>query len=345
MSRQSAAAERRRKRYTVSAWLGAAALLLLWLSLVSGTDGVRVSETAALLRPWSGTEGLIFGQIRLPRALGAFAAGAALGLSGALMQGALRNPLASPYTLGIAHAAGFGASFAIVVLQAYGAQTAFGAQLTVAGLAFVASMACSVLIVWLGRYADMRPGSLILLGVALGSLFGASTMFLQYFATDTDAAATLFWTFGDMGKADWTNVAVTLGVTAAVLYRFWRGHWQLDALGFGDESAKSLGVAVEGVRLETMLLGALLASTAVAYFGIIGFVGLVAPHLVRLVAGGAHAALLPISALAGGVLLMGADLAARLVLLPAILPVGILTAFLGVPLFIYLLVTRGRRWD
>lgn len=340
----SARAQRRRKRQRAYAFLIVLTVTLLWLSLVTGAQGIRPDETSLLLAPWEGTQGMIFSQIRLPRALAAFLAGAALGLSGTLMQGSLRNPLASPYTLGISQAAGFGAAFAIIVLHAYNAESLLPPALGVAFCAFATSLLCSLLIIWLGRFVQMRPGTLILLGVALGSLFNALTMFLQYFADDLDVAATLFWTFGDMGKADWNNIAVTAALLIPVLIVFWRRHWYLDALGLGDESAKSLGVPVERFRLTAMLLGSLLAAVAVAFFGIIGFVGLVAPHMIRLALGETHATLLPLSALGGGCLLMAADLAARLILLPVVIPVGILTAFLGVPLFVYLLIRQANQW-
>ncbi len=315
----------------------AAAVTLVGLMMVLGYGTLFYGIS------WPGSEStqLIVLQIRLPRLLAALLGGAALGLSGALMQGALRNPLASPFTLGVSQAAAFGASFAIVVLHAYESDTGL---YSVTLCAFISALAGMGAIMMLGRAMAFRPEVLVLGGVAIGALFGAATMLLQYFASDLDAAATLFWTFGDLGKAMYASLGMLAAALAIASGILWRWHWQLDALLLGDEHAHSLGVAAKRLRLWLLVIATLLGSLAVAYFGVIGFIGLVAPHMARLLFGAAHAALLPLSALGGALLLLASDTAAQHLLEHSVLPVGILSAFLGAPLFLYLLFRQGRSW-
>jgi len=285
--------------------------------------------------------------IRLPRIAAALLAGSCLGLAGAAMQSVLRNPLASPFTLGVSQGAAFGAAFAIIVLGA--------GRLFVTGnepflmrsphvivcSAFLGSLVTVAALLVLSACRDLSPAALILAGVALSSFFSAATMLLQYFASDIQVAAAVFWTFGDLGKARWRE----LGLMAAALapaagYLVWR-RWHFNALLWGDDTAKSLGVGVYRLRLLSLVLAALVASVTTAFLGIIGFVGLIAPHIMRMIVGQDHRFLLPCSMLAGGLLLLVSDALARTVIAPIVLPVGILTSFAGVPLFLYLLLRRG----
>jgi len=309
--------------------------VLLWMSLISGANGINTSDTFKLFG-MDEQFNMIVHAIRLPRALGAFIVGMLLGLSGVVMQGVLRNPLASPFTLGISQAAGFGASLAIIVFDT--SHSTHHSWFSVPLFAFMTSLLCSLLIIWIGKKVGMNPTALILAGVGLGSLFHSGTMFLQYFTTEINAAATLFWTFGDLSKASYPILLILGAIFMVSLGVLWSSHWKFDALGFGDESAFNKGVNVKRFRIVMLLFSALCAAIAVAFFGIIGFIGLVAPHMVRLILGNSHSALIPLSALSGGVLLLGADLAARLMLYPSILPVGILTSFIGAPMLLYLLI-------
>lgn len=315
--------------------------MLFFLSLSSGNNGISPLELTRLFEKGDSFS-LIFFDIRLPRALSAFFVGAALGLSGALMQGVLKNPLASPFTLGISQASAFGASFAIIVLQAYSIPSEFTAGFITAFWAFASSILTALVIIMLGKKANMGPESLILFGVALGAFFSALTMFLQYFADDTDAAATLFWTFGDLSKGGfdivWTIAAVLLIVTV-IYFRFF---WKLDALMLGSDHARSLGVDTGKFTFWVMLAASLLSALSVAFFGIIGFVGLIAPHIVRLAAGSSHKYLIPLSILSGGGLLLFADIVSRTLMHPIVIPVGIFTSMLGAPLFLYFLYNKKR---
>lgn len=291
---------------------------------------------------------LIIWNIRLPQALAALAAGAGLAVSGAVMQAILRNPLGSPFTLGISHAAAFGAAFSVMILDFgtmtssnVGAVTIDSPYLT-AVIAFGFSLLATFAIIAISRLRMATPEIMVLTGVALGSLFTAGTMFLQYFADDMQLAAMVFWTFGDVARASWAELSIICVVTGAAYLWFTMNRWNLNAIEAGDETAKGLGVKVERVRIIGMLISSLVTAVIVTFLGIIGFVGLVCPHMVRRMIGDDYRFLLPGSCIIGGALLLAADTAARLMLAPNVLPVSILTAFLGAPIFIWLII-RGNR--
>jgi iron complex transport system permease protein len=292
---------------------------------------------------------IIIWNIRLPQALTAIVAGIGLAVSGVAMQSILRNPLGSPYTLGISNAAAFGAAFSVIVLGA-GTMHSTGADAVIINnpyittiVAFVFSLLATGVILAISRIRGTSPEVMVLAGVALGSLFTAGTMFLQYFADDVQLAAVVFWTFGDVGRADWSELILISLVTAFATLYFYFNRWNYNAIDAGDETAKGLGVKVEQVRLVGMLIASLVTAIIIAFLGVIGFVGLVCPHMVRRLIGDDHRFLIPASCIAGAVLLLASDTAARLLLAPYILPVAILTAFMGAPVFIYLLLRGYRR--
>jgi iron complex transport system permease protein len=292
---------------------------------------------------------IIIRNIRLPHALAAMVAGAGLAAAGAAMQSILRNPLGSPFTLGISQAGAFGAAFAVMLMGTgtmhstqVGAVSIANPYLTTAS-AFLACMTASLVIVAIARIRGASPEVMVLSGVALGSLFTAATMFLQYFANDVQLAAMVFWTFGDVGRAGWNEVTFMAVVVCASVLFFFSNRWNYNAIDAGDETARGLGVRVELVRMTGMLVASLVTAVIVSFLGIIGFVGLVCPHIVRRIIGDDHRFLLPASVLTGACLLLAADTAARLLLAPRVLPVSILTAFLGAPAFLYLLIRRRRR--
>ena len=317
-------------------------MLFLWLSLISGAHGISFSDTPKLFFDTSKFSTIVQ-NIRLPRALAACIVGALLGLSGVLMQGVLQNPLASPFTLGVSQAAALGATSAIILIDASSlASLQLLGSFTIPLFAFSASMVCSLIIVWLGKHVAMSPTALILAGVGLGSLFHSATMFMQYFTTEINAAATLFWTFGELSRATY-NTLIILSIVALISSIYaWRLHWKLDALSFGDDSAKNKGIDTKSLRVSMLIVASLCAALAVSFFGIIGFIGLVAPHIVRLVIGSSHSFLIPLSMLCGATLLLAADYFARVALYPSTLPVGILTSFIGVPMLLYLLIKKER---
>jgi len=276
--------------------------------------------------------------------LAALLAGACLGMAGAAMQNVLRNPLASPFTLGISQGAVFGAVFAIIVLGAGTAaladteRSAGTSPYVIVACAFAGSLVTVAALVLLSSLRDLSPAALILAGVAMSAFFGSATMLLQYFATDIEIASAVFWTFGDLKKAQWTELAViAVALLPPTFYFLWKG-WHFNAMIWGDDTARSLGVNVYSLRLTALVLAAFAASVTTAFMGIIGFVGLIAPHVVKMIVGQDHRFLFPYSALTAGLILLVSDLLARTVMAPVVLPVGILTSFAGGPVFLYLLM-------
>lgn len=291
---------------------------------------------------------IIVWNIRLPQALSAIVAGAGLAVAGAAMQSILRNPLASPFTLGISQAAAFGAAFAVMILGT-GARRGMNASelalidpTTTALSAFVFSLGAAAVVIGIARWRGAAPEIMVLSGVALGALFSAGTAFLQFFADDVQLAATVFWTYGDTARADWQKLGLLSLITGLVCAHALTQAWTYNALDVGDETARGLGVRVDAVRIVGMILASLVTAVSISFLGIIGFVGLVAPHMMRRLVGADHRFLMPGVIAAGGLLLLLADTVARLILSPLVLPVSVLTAFLGAPVFLYLLL-RGRR--
>lgn len=284
--------------------------------------------------------------IRLPRIIAALVAGACLAIAGTAMQNVLKNPLASPFTLGISQGAAFGAAFAIIFLGAGNIFVAgsglmsIRASFLIVSCAFLGSMVTVIVLVGLATLREMSPAAIILAGVALGSFFGAATMLLQYFASDIQVASSIFWTFGDIGKAQWNHILIMSVMLSIAGILFAARGWHFNAILWGDDSAKSMGVNVTALRLVSLVMASLLTALVTAFLGIIGFVGLIAPHMMRMLIGQDHRYLFPCTALFGALLLLAADLLARTVMAPVILPVGILTSFAGVPMFLYLLIKR-----
>ncbi|WP_246798154.1 FecCD family ABC transporter permease [Alkalibacter rhizosphaerae] len=308
-----------------------------------GSAGLSVQQ---VLRTITGlgddqTKMILF-NIRMPRVFTALVAGVGLAVVGCVMQALLKNPLASASTLGIAQGAAFGASFAIIVLGAGMQNQTLDAitisnPYTVSLCAFLSAMISTVMILGLSQFRKVTPESMILSGVALSTMFAGATTLLQYFAADVKVAAVVFWTFGDLGRTGWREILVMgVVVTAATIFFLWN-RWNLNALQHGEETAKGLGVHVKKLRMTGMFVSSMTAATIVSYIGIINFIGLIAPHLIRRFVGNDYRYLLPASAMTGALLLLASDVIARMVVAPIILPIGAITSFLGAPLFLYLL--------
>ena len=288
-------------------------------------------------------------RIRLPRIVAAIGAGLGLAVAGAAIQSVLRNPLGSPYTLGISQAAAFGAAFAIVVLGS-GTTANSGTVISVtnpyltATAAFTGSLLSTGVILGVAKLKRATPETMVLTGIALAALFTAGTTSLEFFATNTELATIVFWKFGDVSGTTWEVNAIVWTVSIAGAVYFVRNAWAYNVLDAGDETASSLGVDVDRTRMVGMLVASLVTAVVVSVFGIIGFVGLVVPHIVRRVIGGDERFLLPASCVAGGTLLLVADTVARTVVAPVVLPVGVVTSFVGVPLFVYLIIKGRSYW-
>ncbi len=276
--------------------------------------------------------------LRLPIALMAVLVGAALGVSGAVMQTVLNNPLASSYTLGISAGAGFGAALAILV----GASLPLPEGWAVPLSAFLfAGLACA-LVAGAGRIRGATPELLVLAGIACLFLFQALQSLLQFLASPEALQQIVFWLFGSLTRASLPKVAVVAAVLAVVLPLVLRDAWRLTALQMGDERARALGVRVDGLRLRALVAVSLLTGAAVAFVGTIGFIGLVAPHVARMLVGADQRHMLPASALFGAVLLSAASIVSKLLVPGTVFPVGIITALIGVPFFAWLLLSAGR---
>lgn len=284
-------------------------------------------------------------QIRLPRVTAAIVVGAALAAAGAVMQCVLHNPLASASTLGVSQGAAFGAALGIIVFgggvikdNASATAIAVNNPYIVTICAFLFGSVSTVVVMVLSRLKkNLGPGGLILAGVALSSLFGGGSALLQYFADETKISAVVFWTFGNLGGAGWGELLAITAVFLVSLIYFLLNRWNYNALESGGDTAKSLGVDTRKLTITSMGICSLLAAVSVSFVGIISFVGLVAPHIMRRFVGNDYRYLVPCSAVAGSFLLVSADTFARLIKAPVILPIGAITSFLGAPLFLYLL--------
>jgi iron complex transport system permease protein len=325
--------------------------LAMAVSLSLGAAGIPLSAVAKALLGISGSKrfDIIVWNIRMPQALAAIVAGAGLSAAGAAMQSILRNPLGSPFTLGISQAAAFGAAFSVMILGSGVMQSTNIGSITISNpyvttiLAYFFSMIAAGVIILVSRARGATPEVMVLTGVALGALFTAGTMFLQYFADDVQLAAMVFWTFGDAARASWTELGLLASVTGlSAAYLLCRS-WDYNAIDAGDETAKGLGVHVEKVRVTGMLAASLVTAVIVSFLGVIGFVGLVVPHMVRRIIGGDNRFLMPATVICGALVLLVSDTVARMMLAPHVLPVSVLTAFMGAPAFIYLIVRGGRK--
>jgi iron complex transport system permease protein len=279
-------------------------------------------------------------KLRLPRVLMGLLSGFGLGVAGGVMQGVLRNPLAEPYMLGIASSAGFGASLAILLGIGI-----IGGQYLVITNAFIFALLCSAVIIAISSRKGARPEAIVIIGISMNFLFQAMNTFMLYFADPDAVKAAMFWMIGDLGRVTWSNLKlVTPVIIACLILLLWKSK-DLNIVNAGDDSAKSLGIRVLRLRIFLMIIVSLLVSAIVCFTGAIGFVGLVAPHICRIVIGGNNKYLLPASGLLGAVLLIVADTVARTIMSPVILPVGVITTFLGVPLLIYLIMQKkGDVW-
>ena len=338
-----------RKRHILGISLLILLLLVSLIALCTGPYPLTLYDIInALVGEGSKYSNLIIWGNRMPRIAASIIAGLSLAAAGTVMQCVLRNPLASPFTIGISHGAAFGAAFAIIVLGAGEIKRA-GEGIVIINpyvipiFAFLGALIGVAVILLLARLRGLSPEAMILAGVAMASLFSAATMLIQYFAEDIKVAAVVYWTFGDVGRAGWREIwLMIIVISPSMLYFIYR-RWDYNALISGDETAISLGVNPEKVRLESMLLASLVTATCVSFLGIIGFIGLISPHIVRLISGGDHRFLIPLASMLGALLLLSADTVGRTVMSPIVLPVGIITSFMGAPVFIYLLVRGGGR--
>ena len=343
------------RQYVVRKWLvlavtlGLLVMAALW-SISAGSAGLTVADILeALFHRGETKNSTIIWNVRLPRVCTALVIGAGLAVAGCVMQNVLRNPMASASTLGVSQGACFGAATAIVFLDG-------GIQVgntvanftvtsipTVSLMAFSGGMITTIVILALSRGRRATPSSMVLAGVALSSIFSGMTTLIQYFADDVKTASLVYWTFGSLNKATWQQIGIMAIVAAAAFLYFWYNRLHFNAMEAGAATAKSLGVPVDRLTVLSMILCALVASISVAFAGSIGFIGLIAPHIMRRFVGNDYRFLLPGSALGGAALMLLADVASRIILPPVVLPIGALTSFLGGPMFLYLCLKGGKK--
>ena len=328
--------------------LAVIAFFSAFVCLCSGSSGLGVREFINVLSG-NGTdaEKMILVGIRLPRVAAAVIAGAGLSVSGCIMQKVLSNPLASPSTLGVSNGAVFGANIAIILLGAGSVNGTVKASLTVnnpytiTACSFAAALSGVAIILLLSAKKRFSSETVVLCGVAVGSFFTAGTTLLQYFSADSQVSSAVFWSFGDLGRASvrecvyMAAATVTGIILAAVKAR------DIDLFEQGDETARSLGINVFGLRLACLCAASLICAVCVSFLGIIGFVGLCAPHAAKRITGSKMSVLLPSAALCGMIILPLSDAAARSVIHGVSLPVGAVTSLFGGPIFLFLLLGKG----
>ena len=295
----------------------------------------------------SRSDRILVWDIYMPRIACGLLAGFALGVSGAVMQCVLRNPLGSPYTLGISNAAAFGASVGIVlnggaIIGQSQATIMIDNPYLVTASAFIWAMIGTGIIVLLVTITKVDANTMVLAGVAISSIFSAGISALQYIYNEYALSAIVFWQFGSLGKATWDELKIVAAVTIPIIVFFIWKRWDFNALDNGPDVAKSLGVNVDGLRIATLVLSALMTAVVVSFMGIIAFIGLLGPHMIRMIIGSDHRYLIPGSMFLGAIILLRADCVGQS-LFTFTLPVGIITSFLGGPLFLFLLIKGYKR--
>lgn len=280
--------------------------------------------------------------LRMPRILLAILAGVGLAVAGAAMQSVTRNYLVSPFTLGISSAAAFGASVCIV----FGTGMFFQSELGMIVCAFAASCGCGMIVYGISRQVGITPGSIVLVGIALNYLFSAMTATIEFFAKEHKLEAVVQWTFGSFNRATWECVFLTFIIIAVCFSIIMFYCLPLNAMASNDdETVKSLGINAERMRTIIGLLAVFMTATVISFTGVIGFVGLIAPHMARFIIGSDHRFYLPFAAVMGALLLLLSDTIGKFILYPVNIPVGIVISFLGVPLFVHLILSKNKRLE
>ena len=327
-------------------FLAGTAVMLLVLSIFTirlGATGLSYGQIITyLFHPDDSWNSTVVWDIRMPRIAAALLAGAALGIAGAVMQGILRNPLASPFTLGISNAAAFGAAVGILVLQGTIITdiVSIDNPFAVTMFAFVFAMVATGVMLLLVKLTECTPETIILAGLAISSIFSAALAFLQYMANDVELAAIIYWQFGSLSKVTWDNLYILAAVLVLAFAYFFLKRWDYNAMEAGEDVAKGLGVKIESTRILGLTMSAVLTAVVVSFLGIIGFIGLIGPHIVKRLIGNDSRFVLIGSMLIGAAVLLLAYIIGSYAF-DVVIPVGIITSAIGGPLFIMILI-KGR---
>lgn len=343
----------RKKEAAIIAFLGIAVLFLSFGCLLAGSSRLSFADClAALMQRSTAANNRILWNIRIPRVLATLIAGAGLSVSGLIMQTNLDNPMASPSTLGVSNAAVFGANLSIIAFSGGFLSTGNNAANYGAGanpystsmMAFVFSVLSILLILALCRIRAFSPNVVVLAGIAVGSVWTAATTVLQFYATDVGLSAAVIWNFGDLGRATYRTDLIMAVVVVCGLVFFRRMSWRYNALLGGDGAAMSMGVSVGRLRFGSLLLASVITAVCVSFLGIIGFVGIICPHVTKKLLGQDHRFGIPAAALGGSLLLLLADTLSRSMGNGSALPVGAITSLLGAPFFLALIFSgKGDR--
>lgn len=343
------APQRRSRKNTVVAAMLAAVIVMAFVCLLVGSSNMSLGDAfAALAKKGSSANNRIIWNIRIPRVLAAVIAGAGLSASGLVMQTNLNNPMASPSTLGVSNAAVFGANLSIIAFSGGFLSTGNNVANFVAGanpyatslMAFIFSTLSILLILGLCRMRSFSPNVVVLAGLAVGAVWTAATTILQFYATDVGLSAAVIWNFGDLGRATYRTDAIMLAAVAAGLIIFSLLSWRYNVLLSGDASAKSMGVNVDALRFVSMLAASVITAVCVSFLGVIGFVGVICPHVTKKLLGQDHRYSIPVSALCGSLLLLLADTLSRSMGSGSALPVGAITSLLGAPFFVAVIFSK-----
>lgn len=334
---------------TVTLLMALAVIIMAIVCLFVGSSNMTISECiAALLKTGSAAHSRIIWNIRIPRVLAAIIAGAGLSVAGLIMQTNLNNPMASPSTLGVSNAAVFGANLSIIAFAGGFLNTgnnvssyAVGANPYATSLmAFIFSALSILVILGLCRARSFSPNVVVLAGLAISSVWSAATTVLQFYATDIGISAAVIWNFGDLGRATYKTDAIMAVIVALGLAVFAVLSWRYNVMLSGDASAKSMGVNVERLRFISMLAASVITAVCVSFLGIIGFVGIICPHITKKLLGQDHRYSVPVSALCGSLLLLMSDTLSRSMGGGSALPVGAITSLLGAPFFVAIIFTK-----
>ena len=317
--------------------------------LFVGSSNMSFSDALkALLGGGNDAQSRIIWRIRVPRVLAAVVAGAGLSVAGLIMQTTLNNSMASPSTLGVSNAAVFGANLSIIAFAGGFLTTGNNIQSFDVGanpyatsvLAFVFSTASVLLILGLCTVRSFSPNVVVLSGMAIGSVWTAATTILQFYATDVGLSAAVVWSFGDLGRATYRTDAIMAAVVIAGMVFFMLMSWKYNALLSGEATAKTMGINVEALRFVSLLLASVITAVCVSFLGVIGFVGIICPHVTKKLLGQDHRVTIPVSCMMGSLLLVLADTLSRSLGSGSALPVGAITSLLGAPFFIAIIFGR-----
>lgn len=337
------------KKIAIILILLALVFLFFVVSVFVGSGTLSFKEVfLAIFNKGSETARLIVRRIRFPRVIAALIAGGGLAVSGLVMQTVLKNPLASPTTLGVSNAAVFGANFAIIVVGAGAFHSTHGSWLSISNpylvstFSFLSAIIAAGSILLLAQLKNLNASAIVLAGVAVSAIFQAGTTLIQYFASDTQVASAVYWTFGDLGRASYKTDLIMFIVVAVSTLFFFLKRWDFSAMSGGLAYAKTLGVNTRFMTIISLLLASLITSVTVSFLGIIGFVGLTAPQFMKRIVGDDYRFLLPSSFLAGALLLLISDILGRLPIFGTSVPVGVVTSLIGGPVFLAILLRRKK---